>query len=539
MREVEAVKRILVLVLSLALLTACAPDWDVPPLVIGPEDSPGSPSQQPTSQPLPEGPPSSHGFGLAWSPVTRLEPLTENGSLNQAILPLMYEGLFEVDASFEIHPKLCVSAETTDNTNFVLQLADAVFSDGSPLSAEDVVYSFSQARASASPYAAQLKAVSSVTAQDGAVLVQLTGQRSRFTALLSFPIVRKNAEAGLPAPPGTGMYVLRYDEEGAAILAPNPYRPDSESLRPYRIDLLDARDAANLSFYFQYRHIGAVAYDFNDPTQPGLHSGFERYDYPTGTMQYIGVSARSGPLQEPIVRKALSVALDREGFCADIFNGNAEPACLPVPPGSALYDPELTKPYAFDTVSALRLLSDAGCVDKDADGVLEWPVGRRTEPLRFTMAVSAENPAREKAARRYSKDLASAGISLEVFVLPWKDYIKAVEEGLYDLYWAQAALSADFDMSVFLLPGGALNYGSVTPSGAAAALEAMRTAGPDDQLAAGTLNQLWLEEAPFITICFNKKSLITQRGLFRAPTPAAGNLYYGFSEWELMYDDYE
>lgn len=533
-------KRMACLGILLLFLASCSPQWEVPPLVVGPDDA--SSEQPPVpSYALPEGPPARYGFGLAWTPETPLNPLAQQSALNTALLPLMYEGLFAVDPVFEIRPRLCVSAETEDRQTVTLRLANAVFSDGNPLTAEDVVYSFQQARAAASPYAAKLQSVSSVTAEtDGSVLLKLNGPHARFAALLDFPILRKNADPGLPAPPGTGSYVLRYDDGNTPVLTPNEFRSGSGALLPYRIDLLDARDAVNLSFYFQYRHISAIGYDFNDPILPGLRSGFERYDYPSAVTQYIGVSSKTGPLLEPTVRKALSLALDREGLCREVFGGDAEASCLPLPPSSALCVQALTEPYTFDPVAALRLLGDAGCTDNNADGVLEWPSGRQTIPLSFTLLVCSDNPSREEAARRFAADLAPTGIRLTVTALPWKSYSQAVQNGLYDLYWAQAELSADFDMGVFLSPDGALNYGGTVPPDAAALLDTLNTAPPDGEKAAWkALEELWLNEAPFITVCFNRKSLLTQRGMFREPTPAAGNLYYGFTGWGLVGDENE
>ncbi|MCL2031049.1 MAG: ABC transporter substrate-binding protein [Oscillospiraceae bacterium] len=524
-------RRVWPVILALLLLSACSPEWETPPLIVYPSGEPAyGPSRGPVS--LPEGPAAGHGFGLAWTPVARLDPFTERDTLNIHLPGLLYEGLFTVDSAFEPRPALCEVMETEDNRRFVLRLREgAVFSDGTPLTAEDVVWSFSQARAAASPYARRLSVVSSVRAHtDGSVSVELHAPRARFAALLDFPIAKKDSAGAAPA--GTGPYILRHDGEGYPVLSPNPHHKDAETLTPSRIGLSDARDPADLSFYFQYGHISAMAYDFNDPSRPGIHSGYERYDYPGATLQYIGVSADSGPLAQPLVRRVLSMAVDRETLCRELFD--AEAALLPAPPSGALYDASLTGDYAYAPTAALRLLSDAGCADTDADGVLEWPDERRMLPLRFTMAVNAETPARAGAARRLADTLAGIGIELTVAVLPWDEYAAAVSGGAYDLFWAQAALTPDFDPGVFLDPGGALNPGAV-PEETAAALDSMRSAPDADAEAAARreLYRLWLEQGRVIAVCFNQKSLLTRRGLFEAPTPASENLFFGFADWGL------
>lgn len=528
-------RRVWPVLLALLLLSACAPEWEMPPQVIYPSVGPDGTSRPPVS--LPEGPAASHGFGLAWTPVSRLDPFTERDTLNVHLLGLLYEGLFAVDSAFEPQPQLCESMETENNRRFILRLRDGtLFSDGSPLTAEDVVWSFTQARASSSAYARRLSVVSSVRAQtDGSVSVELHAARARFAALLGFPIVKKDSAAD-PAPVGTGPYVLSRDGEGETILSPNVHRKGADTLSPSRIALLDARDPVNLSFYFQYRHVSAMAYDFNDPSRPGIHSGYESYAYTGATLQYIGIGAASGPLTEPLVRQVISMAVDREAICRDLFGGNSTETLLPIPPTSSLYDASVAEAYAYAPTAALRLLSDAGCVDTDADGVLEWPDGRRTLPLRFTMAVNAETPARAEAAYRLADTLSGIGIELEVVVLPWDAYAAAVSRNTYDMFWAQAALTPDFDLGVFLDPGGALSIrGGAAARETSEALDDARSATDAEAAAAARteLYRLWLERERVISVCFNNKNLLTQRGLFEAPAPASEGLFFGFTGWGL------
>ncbi|MDR1735410.1 MAG: ABC transporter substrate-binding protein [Oscillospiraceae bacterium] len=527
-------KRAAAFALIITLLTACSPAWDMPPLVVLPGDSSGAPTPVVPDITLPDGAASSRGFGLAWTPVDRLDPIGGRDTLNTALLPLLYDGLFVNDEAFETRPNLCASVITEDNTVFTLTLRNAVFSDGAPLQAEDVVHSLNLARADASPYSGRFENVISAKAGDGTVIIELSAPKARFASLLDFPIIPASSDKESAAPPGTGPYILGYDgDTGQAILTPNPFRAGHEELNPYRIELLDARDPVNLSFYFQYRHIAAVDYDYNDPLLPGLHSGGDRFDYPTSVMQYIGVNAALPPAESPLAwpdfRRALSMALDRESLCEGVFGGYADPALLPVPPSSALYDAEVSAGYGFDSSAARRILADAGCTDGDADGILEWPVSARKKvPLSFTLLVNTGNELRAAAAREWADALMPLGIALNVSIVSWAQYTSAIESGDFDLFWAQTRLSPDFGADAFLSPDDRALSGAVLN----AAADAAEAADARREVYASLL-----ERGNCITACFNRKTLLTQRGMFRAPTPAASAAFYGFTEWGITIDN--
>ena len=70
-------------------------------------------------------------------------------------------------------------------------MKNTVFTDGSPLTANDVVYSYNLARASSTIYASNLYEVSSVAAADTyTVVFNLTRHDPFFVKLLDFPILK-------------------------------------------------------------------------------------------------------------------------------------------------------------------------------------------------------------------------------------------------------------------------------------------------------------------------------------------------------------
>jgi oligopeptide transport system substrate-binding protein len=73
---------------------------------------------------------------------------------------------------------------------------------------------------------------------------------------------------------------------------------------------------------------------------------------------YVGLSSDLPPFDDPLVRRAFLLALDREKLVQDIYEGSRETAHGFLPPGLPGYDPSVL-PIAFDPQEARRLLAES------------------------------------------------------------------------------------------------------------------------------------------------------------------------------------
>ncbi|MBQ1768431.1 MAG: hypothetical protein IIZ91_04885, partial [Oscillospiraceae bacterium] len=85
-------------------------------------------------------------FSLCYDPAGSLNPLYGMNVTNEALMSLMFEGLFRIGADLEPEPVLCESWSTEDGISYVFKLKPNVyFHEGQILTAEDVVYSVNRA----------------------------------------------------------------------------------------------------------------------------------------------------------------------------------------------------------------------------------------------------------------------------------------------------------------------------------------------------------------------------------------------------------
>ncbi|MCL2152217.1 MAG: ABC transporter substrate-binding protein [Oscillospiraceae bacterium] len=147
-------------------------------------------------------------FTLRYDPHNALNPITTLNRDNILLSSLLYESLFVLDGDLQAKPLLCENWSTEDNITFTFEIKpDVAMTDGSSLTANDVVYTLKQAMQKGR-YVNRFKTINTIES-DGEleVTVILFAPNSRFINLLDVPII-KSGSIDNKIPPGTGPYVF-------------------------------------------------------------------------------------------------------------------------------------------------------------------------------------------------------------------------------------------------------------------------------------------------------------------------------------------
>lgn len=484
-----------------------------------PEDS-AAPEPTATATPAP----TAAEFALACYPQAGFHPITGANRTNLNLAGLMYEGLFELDGQFEPQQVLCESyAVSEDGLTWTFTLrAGVTFSDGSPLTAAEVVSSLESARTSAL-YSARFVNIGAITAGEGAVTVVLTQANGALPALLDIPIVKETG--GVPL--GTGPYVLTGSGEDLSLTANGSWW-QGKDLPLDAIPLRSIQEADDLIHAFDTKEVAMVATDLTATNALGFSGSFDTVDYPTSTMVYVGFNTASGPCASAGVRQALLRAFDRESVATALYSRHAQPAAFPIPPASDLYQEELAAGLSYSSQGVSDALAEAGWTRTDGG----WTSGRQS--LSLELVVSAENQDRVAVAQHLVSGLNDLGIAATLTKLSWEDYLAALQQGNFDLYLGEVRLTADFDLTALITAGGSLNYGGYSDSEAAQLLQAYRAAsGQGRDLSARRLCERLAEEPPFAVLCFKNWSVLTQWSTVSNITPTQQNVFYQFWNWEI------
>ena len=100
---------------------------------------------------------------LPYSREEGVNPFTGTSLMNEAIMPLIYDGLYTIDEHYEPSMSLAENITVNGTTLMLTMNSERRFSDGSIISADDVVYSFERAKAS-TYYGSLLSGITEATA---------------------------------------------------------------------------------------------------------------------------------------------------------------------------------------------------------------------------------------------------------------------------------------------------------------------------------------------------------------------------------------
>jgi peptide/nickel transport system substrate-binding protein len=328
-------------------------------------------------------------IGVA-SEVTTLDPhffhLTANTEIHKGI----YSGLVTQDAGMNVVPDLAMSWRTIDDTHWEFKLRPGVvFHDGTPLTADDIVFTYERARSvpnSPGSFLQYLKHVTKTVAADPlTVVVETDGPDPiLLNELQNVWIVSRKDGAGAAtsdynsgkAAIGTGPYRLAEWVPGDHITLARfdgyyGTKPDWEKVT-YRAIVNDAaRSAALLSGDVDL--IAAVpgndlASVRGNPsltvsTMQSNRCFFWTVDVDRDVSPLVtdsdGKPMSKNPLKDVRVRRAMSKALDRDALVSRVMQGQGVPASQFMPDG-VLGTSMKMKPEAYDLDGAKKLLAEAG-----------------------------------------------------------------------------------------------------------------------------------------------------------------------------------
>ncbi|MDG4830700.1 ABC transporter substrate-binding protein [Solwaraspora sp. WMMD1047] len=362
--------------------------------------------------------------------ATAGEPEALNPVLNYGVdgASLIFDGLVARDARNELVPALAreLPQVSPDGRTVTAKLRDGVlFHDGSPLSAQDVVFTYQAVLDPKvdSTLRSDLDMLASVTASDPATVVfTLKYAYAPFLQRLALGIVPAKAFAGQDInkaefnrrPVGTGPYrVESWTPGDRLVLAANDRYWDG---KPKNSGLVVAFVADD-----NVRAQRTLAGEFDAAElPPKLAAGFAEQDgyrvQRVPTADYRGVML---PMDHPVtgdlaIRRALNAAVDRQAMVTGVLGGAGEPAFGPVPPTSEFAEPSIAGNPAADPAAATAVL--------DAAGWTPGPDGIRVRDGRqaaLTLMYPAADSLRKELALAVTADAKKVGIKVTPEGLTW------------------------------------------------------------------------------------------------------------------------
>nr|HEX4317444.1 ABC transporter substrate-binding protein [Kofleriaceae bacterium] len=337
---------------------------------------------------------------------------------------LVCAGLTAVDTP-DLQPRLDLASRVTrvdDVTYDFTVRSDARFSDGSPVTGDDVAQTFESVLRDASTVAhknlvERLRSVEAVDAHTARF--HLVAPLATLMSDLDFGIL--SFHPGTDGVVGAGPYALRSLDREAAELDANPYYYGPAPKLPH-VEIRVVPDAAARVLML----VGGSA----DLIQNGLRLDLvdevaerPRVQVASGhsvILSYLMMNNDEPPLNDVRVRRAIAYALDRPAIIAASLQGRAVLATGLLAPGEALYNGDVPR-YPHDVARANALL--------DAAGYPRGPGGVRMHLVYKT----SSDAFRLTVARELASQLGEVGLDVEVRGYEFATFFADVKRGSYQL----------------------------------------------------------------------------------------------------------
>ncbi|MFI8214292.1 ABC transporter substrate-binding protein [Streptomyces sp. NPDC085932] len=339
----------------------------------------------------------------------------------------IFDGLLARDAGLKLKPALAAALpEVTDGgRTYTYTLRDGVeFSDGEPLTADDVVYTYRtvlDARTN-NTFKSELDAVKEVRAEgDDRVVFTLKYPYAPFAARTVLPIVPEhlagkqdpNTGSFNTKPVGTGPYVLTKWSKGEKLaFKANPrYWGGAPKVKSFTMAIV-ADDNVRATRLRSGDLDGAVL-------PPNLAATFRNDDgkrtYQARSYDFRAVTLpTAGKVTgDRAIRRALDAAVDRKAMVDRILDGAGRPAYGPLPVDDPAFSTSVER--AHDLGRAKKILDEAGW-KPGGDGI-RTKDGQRAS---FTLLYPSGDKVRQDHALAYASDAKKAGIDVRVESATWE-----------------------------------------------------------------------------------------------------------------------
>ncbi|WP_221584948.1 ABC transporter substrate-binding protein [Microbacterium sp. G2-8] len=446
---------------------------------------------------------------------TSMDPLQSGSLVVLSVFFHTFDQLVTITPEGDLESRLAKEWTPNDDVtqwDFVLN-EGVTASNGEAITAEDVVFSYETILGDpASENHAYLSSLASVEAVDEhTVRFHLTAPFSAFprnTSLISIVPADTYEEMGASAfaqdPVGSGPYVFESVQKGVAYdLARNDdywgQAPAIESISMQPVASDESRVNGVLSGSLDVAQIGPTQVSsVEDGAQAQVHSEL------SNGVVFLGVNSTQGPLADPLVREAVSLAIDKEAISDSLLMGLAEPATAMLAPAVEGFSDEVTD-TGYDPDRAQELLDEAGYSGATID---------------FDYATDGRIPLSSEVAQTVQASLEDVGFSVQMNGSDQESHTLKVRNkeftGIYLNTWAPSTVDGDLPLTDFYEPDGNNNYAQ-DPRTAELAVEQRGVVGEEREAVFRELLQYSNDEGYFVPLYVPMNSFATDPALQFTP----------------------
>lgn len=358
--------------------------------------------------------------GITQEPTT-FDPHRVQAAGDEEIIFNIYEGLFRYDSKGSLNECLASKTEVKDSADdYTFTVREGVkFHDGKELTANDVAYSVKRAAGLLegldAPLIPELSNVKDCTASGSSVNITLKNPDSDFLNLLTFGIVPEGSGDELGKKPvGTGPFSFVSYTVGVnvTLAAFDDYWQGKPSVGTAVFKIVADMDAGLLEL--QNGQIDIFPHFTKERADQLDKDKFNILSNGSNMVQIFALNNAKAPLDNPKVREAINLSIDRNTIIKQTMDGAGIPLYGPMSPAmGSYYNGSLDGKYTRDVEKAKALLAEAGL-----SGGFDLEI---TVPSEYLIHVNT--------AVELQSELKDAGIKVKIKQVDWSTWLSDTYNG--------------------------------------------------------------------------------------------------------------
>lgn len=476
-----------------------------------------------------------------------INPITSNNQNVQDISKLIYEPMLSLTEDYQIENCLAKEWISLSDTAYVIVLKEGVrWQNGGLLTANDVKFTIEQIKEIGpnSIYYQNVEHIINVEILSTyTIKITIDNKIPFFEYNFTFPIMSsqyyENDFIGTSTKnntaPGTGKYVIGNITSTEIELKKNNtwwgllegkklsldtvlvklYTSAGEAYNAFKLGNLDLMATQSLNYE---DYIGTM--------------GYNTAEYIGREYDYLALNCSSEMLKNQELRKAINYAIDKSSIITSVYENKYHVADFPVSTSNYLYKVDKVS-STYNTNKSKELLENAGWefISGNWQKQEDW----NTIRARVNFVVNSSNPYRVAVAEEIEKQLEEAGIIVNVIKANDSQYSRYLEQKNYDMILTGKLIGISPDLTSYIGENNLSNFDDPEANELLSEIADLSDNSRELQNKYKQLIRLIEDEKPYVSLYFNRGTVIYTQDLQGKVTPNFYNLFYNIEEWVRQY----
>ena len=464
-----------------------------------------------------------------------MNPILSQNKHVQEISRIIFEPLLELDAEYKLQKCLAKDWAKTSETTYLVKIRDDVkWSDGTQLSAEDVIFTIETLKQVQSIYTSNVQNIVLAEKIDNDTL-QITIDREIpfFEYNLIFPIMNRTYYEGQDfvnteknnMPVGTGKYKIAQNMSNAIILNKNEYYTREE----LTLEKITISKYATLGELYNAFKLGKI--DVITTTNIGIEDyigtiGYNKQEVTGREFDFLAINTQNTVLSNVEVRKSIVHAINRQNIVSSLYNNKYKVTDYPLDYGNWLKGEAGDTSYNQDL--AKQILEQNGWGFK----YNKWQKTENyhTKTLSFKIVVQASNQTRVTVAEMIKADLEAIGIKVTIVKASDNQYQYYLQNKNYDSIITGTTMSLSPNLETYFGTGNYANFDNAELNNL---MNEVKNITREELLQEKytRIRQIFNEQMPYIGLYSSYYSVASSWSLRGNITPSWYNIFIDINNW--------